>query len=323
MEQFNNINKYNYPYEPENDDDNKSRITKSNIEEVNSNESFCIDKSNLFSQDNQFISKDECSQEEDKNISYIINKKENNFNLLANLGINDESFSKNRIEQNNQIHKKDSTGDTSKLGKKTIKLFNISKKQNRLNNILNSYKVQINQYNLEKLNKLLKNSGVEELKVIKMRKINSRLCTANTSKEDNLNMLKLKNKEIFYYNKINHETQKPKNYFSFKSQELNKDYIQIILNIIKEKKMLGQYTLKLLEIENFLEMTYEDVIKEFYNSQKFRDFISKKETIEMNKFIEELKGIKLEEKYGVINLINSILDIKRSPKDKNQKKKIE
>lgn len=323
MEQFNNINKYNYPYEPENDDDNKSRITKSNIEEVNSNESFCIDKSNLFSQDNQLISKDECSQEEDKNISYIINKEENNFNLLANLGINDESFSKNRIEQNNQIHKKDSTGDTSKLGKKTIKLFNISKKQNRVNNTLISYKVQINQYNLEKLNKLLKNSGVEELKCIKMKIINSRLCTANTSKEDNLNMLKLKNKEIFCYNKINHETQKPKNYFSFKSQELNKDYIQKILNIIKEKKMLGQYTLKLLEIENFLEMTYEDVIKEFYNSQKFRDFISKKDTIKMNKFIEEIKGIKLEEKYGVINLINSILDIKRSPKNKNQKKKIE
>ena len=323
MEQFKNINKYNYPYEPENDDDNKSRITKSNIEEVNSNESFCIDKSNLFSQDNQLISKDECSQEEDKNISYIINKEENNFNLLANLGINDESFSKNRIEQNNQLLKKDSTGDTSKLGKKTIKLFNISKKQNRVNNTLISYKVQINQYNLEKLNKLLKNSGVEELKVIKMKIINSRLCTANTSKEDNLNMLKLKNKEIFCYNKINHETQKPKNYFSFKSQELNKDYIQKILNIIKEKKMLGQYTLKLLEIENFLEMTYEDVIKEFYNSQKFRDFISKKETIEMNKFIEEIKGIKLEEKYGVINLINSILDIKRSPKDKNQKNKIE
>ena len=87
--------------------------------------------------------------------------------------------------------------------------------------------------------------------------------------------------------------------------------------------MLGQYTSQLLAIENYLEMTYEDVIKEFYDSQKFRDFISKKKTKEKNKFIEKAKGVKLEEKYGVINLIYSLLDIKRSPKDKNKKKKIE
>ena len=49
----------------------------------------------------------------------------------------------------------------------------------------------------------------------------------------------------------------------------------------------------------------------------------KKKTKEKNKFIEKAKGVKLEEKYGVINLIYSLLDIKRSPKDKNKKKKIE
>ena len=49
----------------------------------------------------------------------------------------------------------------------------------------------------------------------------------------------------------------------------------------------------------------------------------KKKTKEKNKFIEKAKGVKLEEKYVVINLIYSLLDIKRSPKDKNKKKKIE
>ena len=314
MQQYYFFKKYDYSYKQEYDDDNLSSITKSNIEEENLNKSDLSDKSNPSILENQ-QSEDECSQEEEKNI--------NSFNLFPEL--NNERYRKEGIEQNDIFQQKNySTGDTSKHGKKTIHKFYSLKENLRINNILINYKVQINQYDEKKLNTLLENSGVEELKVIKMKKINSRTCTANTTKEDNLNMLKLKNKEIFYYNKINHETQKSKNYFSSnKNQENNKNNIEIIFNIIKEKKMLGQYTSQLLAIENYLEMTYEDVIKEFYDSQKFRDFISKNETIKKNKFIEKAKGVKLEEKYGVINLIYSLLDIKRSPKDKNKKKKIE
>ena len=104
MEQ-NFINILNFPYEPK--DEEVSMITKSNIEEENSNKSDYLDKSKPLIQENQLKSKDECSQEEEKSIN-IKNKEQNNFNLFKELELNNESYRKDGIEQNDKVQQKDS-----------------------------------------------------------------------------------------------------------------------------------------------------------------------------------------------------------------------
>ena len=149
---------------------------------------------------------------------------------------------------------------------KKVKIFfqitigDLLSKDWRLDYCIKIIKAAINEYATKKLNKLIIESDLPEIYKKKINKPNYELFTGKDSIKDNSKFLPKLLREIYTIGK----NIKPK-------QKINHE---ILLNILDYFKQFGINDLPetFQKILNFLEMTYEDLITSFYDSEEFKDF---------------------------------------------------
>ena len=188
----------------------------------------------------------------------------------------------------NSSHKKD------KIEK--IKLFDCNLNPNpssnlcpnrkyfRVDDAKKHYKVAISQFVTEQINKLIKNSNLPKILKKKIHLPHFKLFTSNIKELDNFEFLSFDIKTVFTYGKTENNL-----------QGSNDLIISKILNYNK-------FPEKSKEIKDFLNLKYEDIIKLFYKSEKFKEFKENEMTKFFNAGIEKEKKISLLEDEGLVKL---------------------
>ena len=237
-------------------------------------------------------------------LNNIINEKfNNNINISSNKKINDivwdnsqkkqqpinENLSNiNKIEENNLLVKENSQtqSSSSHIPEPKLQIFeNIfnPRKYFRVEDAKKHFKKAVNDYALSELNRLIKISHLPKRLKRKIHTPSYKTFTSNVKEKDNYDFLNYEFKDIL---SIGKSTNKLQNFNS-----------SIIAQILKNKNIP--------DIVKFLHLTYENIIKRFYDSDHFETFKTKKLTQYFCKGIKEEKNISLLEKNGLIKLFKS------------------
>jgi len=185
-------------------------------------------------------------------------------------------FSTQKLSGNEETHANSSIDeDQSKSG---------SRKYFRVEDAKKHIKKAISQFATQELNSLIQNSelGVKFKKIIHLP--NYKLFTSNSKELDNLDFLSFKVKKVFTYGKEEGNR-----------QDKNEENLSRIL----EYKKHPEQTKK---IKEFLDLTYEDIIKLFYKSSNFEKFKNSKLTQFFDDGIKSQKKISLLEDDGLLKL---------------------
>jgi hypothetical protein len=160
----------------------------------------------------------------------------------------------------------------------------VSRKYFRVEDAKKHIKKAISQFATEELNRLIKNSelGAKFKKIIHVP--NYKLFTSNSKELDNLDFLSFSLKKVFTYGKKdgNRQDKNEKN----------------LSRILEYKK----YPEKTKKIKEFLDLTYEQIIKLFYKSSNFEEFRNTKLTQFFDEGIKSQKKISLLEDEGLLKL---------------------
>ena len=159
-----------------------------------------------------------------------------------------------------------------------------SRKYFRVEDAKKHIKKAISQFATQELNRLIKSSelGVKFKKQIHLP--NYKLFTSNSKELDNLDFLSFKLKKVFTYGKKDGNR-----------QEKNEENLNRILEYKK-------YPEKTKKIKEFLDLTYEQIIKLFYKSSNFEEFRNTKLTQFFDEGIRSQKKISLLEDEGLLKL---------------------
>ena len=185
-------------------------------------------------------------------------------------------FSTKKLSGNEETHANSSIDeDQNKSG---------SRKYFRVEDAKKHIKKAISQFATQELNSLIQNSelGVKFKKIIHLP--NYKLFTSNSKELDNLDFLSFKVKKVFTYGKEEGNR-----------QDKNEENLSRIL----EYKKHPEQTKK---IKEFLDLTYEDIIKLFYKSSNFEKFKNSKLTQFFDDGIKSQKKISLLEDDGLLKL---------------------
>lgn len=223
-------------------------------------------------------------------------------------GQNDgDSYCKKISNEENQQRENSSTKNSSKKGKNQIvkkNKFKTERKQKnlptywRFDMVKKHWKSHINNYGKDFINKEIKESDLpNDLKKI-IHKPDSLKFTANITVSSNCQFLKLSLREVFTLGK---QTEKlPKQ---------NDENISAIFNYLEKNGNNISQAMK--RIKSFFEMSYEDLIKMFYDSPKFTEFKDDEKTKFYDEGTIKQEGFSLLEQYSLVNLFN-MLQKKRS-----------
>ena len=156
------------------------------------------------------------------------------------------------------------------------------------------WKSKISQFCEERLNKLIKGSDLPEALKIPIHKPNSLSFTANVKAKDNFGFLSESLKDIFSIGKDTEDLQK-QNYDAF-TKIFN--YFNIIGN--------DHLPESLQKLKDFLEMSYEDLIRMFYDSDDFTTFKEDYMTKYYDEGTKDQEGFSLLEDYGLIKVFKTL-----------------
>ena len=156
------------------------------------------------------------------------------------------------------------------------------------------WKSKISQFCEERLNKLIKGSDLPEALKIPIHKPNSLSFTANVKAKDNFGFLSESLKDIFSIGKDTEDLQK-QNYDAF-TKIFN--YFTIIGN--------DHLPESLQKLKDFLEMSYEDLIRMFYDSDDFITFREDYMTKYYDEGTKDQEGFSLLEDYGLIKVFKTL-----------------
>ena len=145
------------------------------------------------------------------------------------------------------------------------------------------FKIAISQFVTEENNSLIKNSDLSNRLKKKIHSPNSKLFTSNPKEYDNFQFLNFDLKTVFIYGKTEDNL-----------QGSNYDNIQNILNTKNQEKTK--------KIREYLSLKYEDAIKLFYKSERFKEFKENETTKFFEEGIKKEKNISLLEDGGLIKL---------------------
>ena len=186
-------------------------------------------------------------------------------------------FATKKLNENEETHpnsRKDDD-DSKKSG---------SRKYFRVEDAKKHIKKAISQFATQELNRLIKSSelGTKFKKPIHLP--NYKLFTSNSKELDNLDFLSFSLKKVFIYGKKdgNRQDKNEKN----------------LSRILEYKK----YPEKTKKIKEFLDLTYQDIIKLFYKSSNFEEFRNTKLTQFFDEGIKSQKKISLLEDEGLLKL---------------------
>ena len=154
----------------------------------------------------------------------------------------------------------------------------------RVDDAKKHFKVAISQFATERLNSLIKESELPKRYKKRIHLPHHKLFSSNPKEIDNYQFLSFNVKEIFTYGKADNNL-----------QAKNEENISKILEFSK-------FPEKTKKIKDFLFLKYEDIIKLFYDSEKFDEFKKNDLTQFFNEGIKKEKNISLLEDYGLIEL---------------------
>ena len=221
--------------------------------------------------DNQILS--EFNNGNNKNISTKENSNEN------------EETKKLQVSKNLNKEEEMKMGKTPKFQTKKTPLsywrFDAAKKH---------WKTKISNISTDYINKKIKRSDLLEEYKKKIHKPNSLLFTANVKELDNCDFLEKDLRTIFTIGKENNPNQQNNEY------NISKIYEYF------EKVGYNNLSDKMLEIKNFLEMKYEDLIKKFYESDEFINFKNEEKTLFFDKGTKKQEGFAISEDLGLIRI---------------------
>lgn len=276
--------------------DNPSEVFSPNINEISNKIATPIEK------EIPEISNITQKVEINKSFEDINDTKSNNF--LNNpkfpfLGIKGDEM----IYLDDEVSKK-STGDKSENKNNNIKkaIFDVKslkKYELRVDYAIKNIKVYISKYIKEYGNKLIKDYNFNnKLKKIKLFLPSYRYFTGNANEKQNKTFLNLSVEEILTYPKEKIKDQIHDNRLQRQNQKIIntlKEYIEIKYEDEKDEKYR-----KLLD---FFRMSYEEIIIDFYKSEKFKEYSSCQKTKELDKQFQKTKGFSLLENNAFIKLL--------------------
>jgi hypothetical protein len=152
------------------------------------------------------------------------------------------------------------------------------------------WKSKITQNLIDCINEKISNSDLPIEYKNKIHKPNSLLFTANVKESDNCDFLEKDNRAILTFGKENNEKQKH-----------NDDNISEIYEYF-EKIGYNNLSDKMLNIKNLLEMTYEEYIKTFYESDEFTSFKNEERTRFYDEGTKKQEGFTISENLGLIKI---------------------
>ena len=153
----------------------------------------------------------------------------------------------------------------------------------RVDDAKKHFKVAISQFATEEINSLIKNSDLSKRFKKKIHAPNFKLFTSNPKEFDNFQFLNFDLKTVFTFGKTQINLQ-GRNY-------------ENIINILNSKNQE-----KVKKIKDYLFLKYEDIIKLFYKSEKFKEFKENDVTKFFEEGIKKEKNISLLEDEGLIKL---------------------
>ena len=156
------------------------------------------------------------------------------------------------------------------------------------------YKTKISQFATSKLNKYIKKSNLPFKLKKNIHLPSSKLFTSKVTERINYNSLYYTLRKIFTIGKEKDKLQKD----NFTNISKIDGYIQ---NLTDE-----QLSESILNIKNFLDMNYEDLIRMFYDSEEFLVFKNEKLTEFFDNGVLSQEGFKLSEGYGLIRLFKTL-----------------
>jgi hypothetical protein len=191
---------------------------------------------------------------------------------------------KKMIFSTKKANENEETYSNSRKDDEVAKKSGGSRKYFRVEDAKKHIKKAISQFATQELNRLIKSSelGTKFKKPIHLP--NYKLFTSNSKELDNLDFLSFNLKKVFTYGKKdgNRQDKNEKN-----------------LNRILEYK---KYPEKTKKIKEFLDLTYQDIIKLFYQSSNFEEFRNTKLTQFFDEGIKSQKKISLLEDGGLLKL---------------------
>ena len=289
---------YESPFYPSSEDNNENLNDFPGIEPYSPNP-YTPNEDNLFSRQmeigpsSEFIHNPQdisLKEDDEDDINYDRVNPDENDKDPYNKGLNIQKASE-PTELMSSTHpnsgKKGKSSTTFKIEKKLPEYwrFDATKKH---------WKSKISQFCEERLNKLKKSSDLPEALKIPIHKPNSLSFTANVKAKDNYGFLSEALKDIFSIGKETEDLQKQ-----------NSDAFTKIFNYFNK---IGNDRLpeSLQKLKDFLEMSYEDLIKMFYDSDDFITFREDYMTKYYDEGTKDQEGFSLLEDYGLIKVFKTL-----------------
>jgi len=202
-----------------------------------------------------------------------------------------ENSNENKETKNEKVPKHSSSKEEAKNGKIPkfqTKIASLS--YWRFDSAKKYWKTKISNISTYFINKKIRTSDMPKEYKKKIHKPNSLLFSANVKESDNCAFLEKDLRTIFTIGKENSSNQKDNDYN--------------ISKIFEYFEKIGYNNLsdKMLEIKNFFEMKYENLIKKFYESDEFINFKKEEKTVFFDRGTKEQEGFSISENLGLIRL---------------------
>jgi len=253
----------------------------SNLNKINGigdNKNLC--KSNIIGEDStSLLDKNKINENENEN--------ENN-NSTGPSSNENESSNIEKIAQN--LNNEEKVNNEKKPKFKSEITTSIKASYWRFDYAKKHWKTKISQNLTDCINDKISNSDLPNEYKNKIHKPNSKLFTANVNEGDNYVFLQKNNITILTIGKENNK--KPKD----NDENISKIYEYF------EKIGYNNLSDKMIEIKNLLEMTYENFIKKFYDSDEFINFKNEENTMFYDEGTKKQEGFAISENYGLIKI---------------------
>lgn len=264
--------------------------------DINSNQDITFEIKKIFT--NQENIQDENEEEEDNKI-YFVNSP-NSF-----LGKKRKNDSSNLNPEINEVIKNKETKESTKGEAPKLKLINfidIKKPKSKIyrnDYYIKKFKVEcFSNYATKKLNKILKECNFpKNLGLTKIYMPNNKAFTSVANLKVNQNFLPMKIKDIFCLEEGNGQY-----------QVQNRIIFDKILSHKKNAKNIKAYEIMI----RYLNMTIEEIIKEYYFSEEFENFKTNLDIIEYDEAFQKEKKFSLLEDFGFLKLIQNNYAYKKS-----------